>query len=102
MNLSRIGYIVAVLVVCVSGYYLLEKGQEYDIQVEPNKELPMFSGVDLVNTSFNEDGIRSYVITSVELDHYALSGDTIFDSPVLKVYREAQLKSGKLPQNTAS
>lgn len=88
MSLSRIGYIIVSFIICWSAYYLLDKQQSYDIQVEPDTELPMFSGEGLENTSYTEDGIRSYVITSVTLDHYAKSGDTIFQQPVLKVYKE--------------
>lgn len=88
MSLSRIGYLILTFIICWSAYYLFDKEQGYDIQVEPDTELPMFSGENLVNTSYNESGIRSYVITSVNLDHYAKSGDTIFNQPVLKVYKE--------------
>lgn len=88
MSLSRIGYLILAFIICWSSYYLFDKQQSYDIQVEPDTELPMFSGEDLVNTSYNEKGIRSYVITSENLDHYARSGDTIFHQPVLKVYKE--------------
>ncbi|MBU2897131.1 LPS export ABC transporter periplasmic protein LptC [Vibrio hepatarius] len=88
MSFSRIGYLILVFVISWSTYYLLERSQGYDIQVEPSTELPMFSGESLINTSYNEQGIRSYVITSVKLDHYSKSGDTIFDHPVLKVYKE--------------
>ena len=63
MSLSRIGYLILAFVICWSAYYLFDKGKTFDIQVEPDTELPMFSGEDLVNTSYNEEGIRSYVIT---------------------------------------
>ncbi|KGY11808.1 lipopolysaccharide assembly protein [Vibrio tubiashii] len=88
MSLSRIGYLILAFTICWSAYYLFDKEQGYDIQVEPDTELPMFSGENLVNTSYNEAGIRSYVITSVNLDHYSKSGNTIFNQPVLKVYKE--------------
>lgn len=88
MSLSRIGYILLLFIASWSTYYLLSGGEEFDIQVEPNTELPMFTGKNLVNTSYSEQGIRSYVITSDKLNHYAKSGDTIFDNPILKVYKE--------------
>ncbi|GLT18356.1 lipopolysaccharide export system protein LptC [Vibrio zhanjiangensis] len=88
MSVQRIGYLILAFIISWSAYYLIEKGRGYDIQVEPNTELPMFSGEDLTNTSFDEQGVRSYVITSDKLDHFAKSGDTIFDHPVLKVYKE--------------
>lgn len=31
----------------------------------------MFSGENLENISYDEQGIRNYVITSIHLDHYA-------------------------------
>lgn len=88
MSLPRVGYLLLTFIICWCGYYLFDKHQSYDIQVAPNTELPMFSGESLVNTSYNEQGVRNYVITSVNLDHFAKSGDTIFYQPVLKVYKD--------------
>lgn len=96
MSLSRIGYLILTFTICWSAYYLFDNQQSYDIQVEPNTELPMFSGEGLVNTSYNESGIRSYVITSVNLDHYAQSGDTMFNQPVLKVYKEGSTQEWEI------
>ncbi|MEH0741841.1 LPS export ABC transporter periplasmic protein LptC [Vibrio cholerae] len=92
MTLTRIGYLLLLLVVAISAYTLINKQQSYDIQVDPDTELPMFSGQGLENTSYNEQGIRSYVITSIHLDHFAQSGDTVFQSPVLKVYRDGTVQ----------
>ncbi len=88
MTLSRILYTILFFVASWSAYYLIDKEQTADIQVAPNMELPMFSGINLDNTSYNDEGVRSYVITSTHLDHYAQSGNTIFDAPILKIYRE--------------
>ncbi len=96
MSLSRIGYVLLLFVVCWCGYYLIDRQSDYDLQVEPNSELPMFSGQKLVNTSYNEMGTRSYVITSDHLDHFAKSGDTVFAQPVLKVYKEGQTQEWQI------
>ncbi len=88
MSLSRILYTILFCVASWSAYYLIDKEKTADIQVPPNSELPVFSGTNLDNVSYNESGVRSYVITSAHLDHYAKSGNTIFDTPVLKIYRE--------------
>ncbi|WP_038173610.1 LPS export ABC transporter periplasmic protein LptC [Vibrio pacinii] len=96
MSLSRIGYLILAFIICWSAYYLFEQQQSYDIQVEPDTELPMFSGEGLINTSYNESGVRSYVITSVKLDHYAKSGDTIFANPVLKVFKQGSIQEWEI------
>ncbi|SJL83632.1 LPS export ABC transporter periplasmic protein LptC [Vibrio palustris] len=88
MSVSRVIYAVLILVSLSSLYYLLDSEDEADIQVKPNTELPMFSGNNLNNVSYNDDGVRSYVIQSKHLDYYAKSGDTIFQSPILKVYQQ--------------
>ncbi|MFC3023213.1 LPS export ABC transporter periplasmic protein LptC [Vibrio zhugei] len=88
MSVSRVIYAVLILVSLTSLYYLLESQDKVDIQVKPNTELPMFSGNNLNNVSYNDQGIRSYVIQSKHLDYYAKSGDTIFQSPILKVYQQ--------------
>lgn len=96
MSLSRIGYLVVIFIICWSAYYLFDKQQSYDIQVEPDTELPMFSGQGLQNTSYDEKGVRSYVITSANLDHFAKSGDTLFKHPVLKVYKEGDVQEWEI------
>ncbi|MDE1334888.1 LPS export ABC transporter periplasmic protein LptC [Vibrio aestuarianus] len=88
MSLSRVLYVILIFTTSWSAYYLLDKEQKPDIQVAPNLELPLFSGKNLDNVSYNEQGIRSYVILSTHLDHYSKSGDTIFQYPILKVFRE--------------
>ncbi|MCG3732167.1 LPS export ABC transporter periplasmic protein LptC [Vibrio cincinnatiensis] len=88
MSLSRILYLCLFFIAAWSGYYLLDKDQSTAIQVAPNFELPMFSGQSLDNVSYNQQGVRSYVITSQHLDYYANSGSTTFEYPVLKVFRD--------------
>ncbi len=74
MSLSRIVYVLLLFIASWSLYYLLGQEQDSKIQVAPNLELPMFSGENLENISYDEQGIRNYVITSIHLDHYAKSG----------------------------
>ncbi|WP_260261564.1 LPS export ABC transporter periplasmic protein LptC [Vibrio intestinalis] len=96
MSLARIGQLLLLLVIAVSAYYLTNSGDTYDIQVEPDTELPMFTGRNLKNTSYSEAGVRSYVITSTHLENYAKSGDTIFDKPVLKVYKQGSIQEWEI------
>ncbi|MDC0611298.1 LPS export ABC transporter periplasmic protein LptC [Vibrio sp.] len=96
MSLSRVIYILLVFVAAWSGYYLLENERKADIQVAPNLELPTFSGDVLSNTTYDTDGVRSYVITSQHLDYYAKSGNTIFEKPILKVYQDGKIVEWKI------
>lgn len=96
MSLTRIIYIGLLFIASWSGYYLYDKEQVFDIQVEPNAELPMFSGNNLENTSYADNGVRSYVITSTHLDHFAKSGDTVFDYPVLKIYKDGEVQEWEI------
>ncbi|AOW81639.1 LPS export ABC transporter periplasmic protein LptC [Vibrio mimicus] len=96
MSLPRIVYILLLFIASWSLYYLLEQEQDSTIQVAPNLELPMFSGENLENISYSEQGIRNYVITSIHLDHYAKSGNTLFRDPILKVYREGTLQEWEI------
>jgi len=84
------GYLLLVVIIAISGYYLMTNKASYDIQVEPNVELPLFTGNDLTNTSYNKQGVRSYVIVSDKLNHYASSGDTVFEKPILRIYNRRQ------------
>lgn len=90
MSLSRILYILLLFIASWSTYYLFDKSQGTTVQVAPNLELPMFSGKNLENISFNSEGIRSHSITSTNLDHYAKSGETIFENPKLSVFRDGE------------
>ncbi|MDE1515083.1 MULTISPECIES: LPS export ABC transporter periplasmic protein LptC [Vibrio] len=96
MTLPRIVYVLLLFIATWSLYYLLEQNQASKIQVAPNLELPMFSGKNLENISYSEQGIRSYVITSTNLDHYAKSGNTLFKAPILKVYQQGTLQEWEI------
>lgn len=96
MSLSRLGYLILALILCGSAYYLLGQQQKETIQVSPDIELPMFSGKALNNTSYNEEGVRSYVITSLDMEHFAKGGDTVFNNPVLNVYKDGSTLEWKI------
>ena len=88
MSLTRIIYLILLFIASWSAYYLYDKEQSTAIQVAPNLELPVFSGRNLDNISYDQAGIRSYQIESSHLEHYSKSGDTIFENPVLSVFRD--------------
>ncbi|MGF1752487.1 LPS export ABC transporter periplasmic protein LptC [Vibrio makurazakiensis] len=91
MSLSRILYLILIFICSWSVYYLYDKENARTTQVVPNLELPMFTGKNLDNITFNSDGIRSYKVISTHLEHYATSGDTIFENPILSIYREGEV-----------
>ncbi|CAM3019825.1 LPS export ABC transporter periplasmic protein LptC [Vibrio rarus] len=101
MTGSRIFQIVLVGVICLSGYYLLTNQEQQVIQVQPNKELPMFTGRFVTNTNYDLKGIRNYKITSEKLEHYAESGDTLFDNIVMYVYREGTIEEWQVVSDHA-
>jgi len=75
MSFTRLIYLLLVFVVAWCGYYLLTPKGNDAIQVAPDTELPLFSGTGLENITYGEDGVRSYIIRSNNLDYYAKSGD---------------------------
>jgi len=99
MSFSRILYAILLFIASWSAYYLLDKEQNSAIQVAPNYELPMFSGKNLDNVSYNQQGVRNYVITSQHLDYYAKSGNTTFEYPVLKVYQQGVTQEWQVTAN---
>lgn len=101
MTGSRIFQIVLIGVICFSGYYLLTNQEQVVIQVEPSAELPMFTGRLVTNTNYDLEGIRNYKITSEKLDHYADSGDTLFDNLVMYVYREGTVEEWQVVSDKA-
>ncbi len=101
MTLKRLLYALLLLLCAWTGYYLLEKQWQEDVQVEPDAEKPLFTGNAVVNTSFNESGLRSYQIDSEYLEHFSKSGDTDFVEPVLWVYRDGTETEWRISSNTA-
>ncbi|QMV13209.1 LPS export ABC transporter periplasmic protein LptC [Vibrio spartinae] len=96
MSLARTIYILLFFIICWSIYYLIDNERKANVQVAPNTELPMFSGEHLSNISYGADGVRSYTITSTHLDYYAKSGNTIFEHPILQVYRDGRVMEWKV------
>ncbi|MGR5069540.1 MULTISPECIES: LPS export ABC transporter periplasmic protein LptC [Vibrio] len=101
MSFTRLIYLLLLFVVAWCGYYLLTPKGHEGMQVAPDLELPMFSGTGLENITYGEDGVRSYIIRSTNLDHYAKSGDTIFNQPTLLVYREGNVIEWKVTATKA-
>ncbi|AXY00220.1 LPS export ABC transporter periplasmic protein LptC [Vibrio alfacsensis] len=96
MSLTRLIYVLLIFVIAWCGYYLLTPKNNDGLQVAPNLELPMFSGTGLENITYGENGVRSYIIRSTTLDHYAKSGETIFNDPTLMVYRDGSVIEWKV------
>ncbi|PSW04574.1 LPS export ABC transporter periplasmic protein LptC [Photobacterium lipolyticum] len=101
MTLKRLLYALLLIICAWTGYYLLEKNWQADIQVEPDTEKPLFTGSMVSNTAFTESGIRSYQIDSDHLEHFSKSGDTNFVKPVLWVYRNGENTEWRISSNTA-
>ncbi|PJC85898.1 LPS export ABC transporter periplasmic protein LptC [Vibrio sp. HA2012] len=96
MSLSRIIYALLLLIAAYSTYYLYNGRDQDTQQVAPSSELPTLSGQDVDNITYDEDGVRNYRIASAFLDHYASSGNTVFTSPVLSVYREGHTEEWRI------
>ncbi len=88
MSMPRWVQLLLVVIIIGCGYYLLQGHEASSLQVAPDRELPQFSGHNVVDDSYDLDGVRSYRITSSYLDHYAGSGDTVFEDIVLYIFRE--------------
>ncbi|MGF1775230.1 LPS export ABC transporter periplasmic protein LptC [Vibrio nomapromontoriensis] len=101
MSLSRTLYTLLFIISLGCAYYLYTKEDTGVIQVAPNIELPAFSGKDLLNTSYSDNGVRSYSISSVYLEHFSKKGDTVFDRPVLKIYAQGTTQEWEISAATA-
>ncbi|MGF1685826.1 LPS export ABC transporter periplasmic protein LptC [Photobacterium japonica] len=101
MTLQRLLYALLLVVCAWTGYYLLEKHWQEDIQVSPDAEKPMFTGKAVSNTTFNESGLRSYQIDADYLEHFSQSGNTDFVEPVLWVYRDGMETEWRISANQA-
>lgn len=77
--------------VSICGYLTYDVITQYygqtDIQVSPDAEKPLFTASDVKSTKYNREGIRSYRLESVHLEHYQQLDETHFNEPVLWTYR---------------
>ncbi|WED21520.1 LPS export ABC transporter periplasmic protein LptC [Vibrio sp. JC009] len=96
MTVSRAIYAFLLIVVAYSSYYLYLGTVVEPVQINPDLELPALSGENVDNTSYTEAGIRSYRVTAKHLDHFAKSGDTVFEYPVLFVYKEGETQEWEI------
>lgn len=101
MTLKRLLYALLLMICALTGYYLLEKHWQSDIQIESDTKKPLFTGSVVSNTAFTETGIRSYQIDSDYLEHFGKSGDTDFVNPVLWVYRDGENTEWRISSKTA-
>ncbi|PSW18467.1 LPS export ABC transporter periplasmic protein LptC [Photobacterium sanctipauli] len=101
MTLQRLLYVLLIAICAWTGYYLLDKHWQEDVQVAPDAEKPLFTGSSVVNTAFNESGLRSYQIDADYLEHFSNSGNTDFVEPVLWVYRDGTETEWRISSNTA-
>ncbi len=101
MSFTRLIYLLLIFVIAWCAYYLVTPKSAETLQVAPDTELPMFSGTGLENITYGEDGVRSYIISSESLDHYAKSGETIFTNPTLMVYRGGSVVEWKVTATRA-
>jgi lipopolysaccharide export system protein LptC len=102
MSLSRLLFVLLLLVGSWSGYYLYDKNSQPEKQIAPDKELPIFTGGNLTNTSFNENGVRNYRVYSTHLEYFAQSGETHFYQPIFTVFREGETEEWRITSNQAT
>ncbi|WP_087016672.1 LPS export ABC transporter periplasmic protein LptC [Thaumasiovibrio subtropicus] len=84
---QRLSIFVLLVIIIVSGSYLFSVYNEPDEQVEPDKELPIFTGNGIASTTFSEAGMPMYRIEAQTLNYYANTNETTFDDPVVWIYQ---------------
>ncbi len=89
MMQGRFFQFILLLIIGFCGYYLIITQSDDLVQLSPNIELPQFSARNIINTSYDLKGIRNYRIESEQLDHYAKSGDTVFQNITLFVFKKS-------------
>lgn len=101
MSLSRILYSLLAIVIAASAYYLYSKDDKSVIQIEPDIELPAFSGTNLHNISYSDTGIRSYSITSAHLEHFSKRGETVFQQPIVRIFANGEVQEWEISSDIA-
>jgi lipopolysaccharide export system protein LptC len=96
MSFIRIIYIILMIIAGYSVYYLYSGQGDELAQVSPSSEFPTLSGQNVDNVTYNESGVRSYRVVSKQLEHYAKSGNTIFEVPALSVYRNGKTEEWRI------
>nr|WP_086938317.1 LPS export ABC transporter periplasmic protein LptC [Thaumasiovibrio occultus] len=99
--IQRLSIILLVGVILFCGGYLMFESSQDQAQVEPNLELPVITGKQIASTTYNQQGALLYTIEAAELNYYANSGDTVFDEPVVELYRDGKDLEWRLSANVA-
>ncbi|QUJ67121.1 LPS export ABC transporter periplasmic protein LptC [Photobacterium sp. GJ3] len=102
MTLSRLFYVLLIVLCAWAGYYLLQQRWQQSEQIAPDNEKPIFTGIGVKNTAYTETGLRSYRIESDTLEYFNQSGDTDFLAPVIWVFKAGEETEWRISANHAT
>ncbi|NLS12402.1 LPS export ABC transporter periplasmic protein LptC [Vibrio sp. SM6] len=101
MSGERLTTLALLLLVLGLAYYLYLDEPDAPLSASPSQELPIFSGEQLRNTSYDSMGVRNYQITAQNLAHYASSGDTEFQQPTLSIFHDGATEEWRVSAKRA-
>ncbi|MGB2078315.1 MAG: LPS export ABC transporter periplasmic protein LptC [Vibrio sp.] len=100
MNFKNLIYGLLICVIAISGYRLMQDDDAALVHIDDSQQAPEFTGKNLLNTTYDETGIRNYRIYSDQMEYFSKSGKSYFDSPKMYIYREGEVIEWKVTAKT--
>lgn len=102
MIFKRLMMLILFFICAYSAYYLItQNDNQENKQRDRDTEIPLFTAETVESTNYNEDGIRSYALESVYLEHYIEIDETHFNEPVLWTYRDGVAQEWRITSDFA-
>ncbi|MBB1313145.1 MULTISPECIES: LPS export ABC transporter periplasmic protein LptC [Aliivibrio] len=96
MTLRHLFMTLLLLIASWSGYYLYYEYAKSEQQVIPDLQTPVFTGKNVSNNNYDENGVRNYQINAKALARFAQTGNTDFTVPHLFVFKEGKVKEWEI------
>ncbi len=100
MTLKRLSIGLLLLICGWSGHYLYTEYTKSNQQITPDQQVPVFTGLNISNNNYNENGVRNYQIDATSLERFAKTGKTHFIRPNLFVFKNGAIKEWEIISDT--
>lgn len=91
-----------IIIIAASVYRLAQDSNTDIIHIGDKTQTPEFTGINLLNTTYDENGTRSYRVYSDKMEYFSQTGKSYFDNPMMYIYREGETIEWKVTAKMAS
>ncbi|OCH25188.1 LPS export ABC transporter periplasmic protein LptC [Aliivibrio sp. 1S128] len=96
MTLKHFCMAILLVISSWSGYYLYYEYSQNEQQITPDQQVPVFTGKNVSNNNYAENGVRNYQINAKALARFSQTGETNFTTPHLFVFKDGEIKEWEI------